>query len=176
MRPKRRASLQVEPMESRSLLSSVAPIPHAAAGEVSTRIFPTPLFIAGEVRGRALVQHGIPDVGDLYRLRGFGHVSPMGPVNAQGFIQTTSLTGRAIGTVTLSNRFGMVEMRINGRQTTNTPSPEVYNFEVSRATGRYARLGGTGGFIELAVGRAGRGGQASFRMGINLNPVMLFSR
>ncbi len=175
MRTTRRASIQVEPIESRSLLSTVAPMPQAVAGEISTRIFPPPLLLTGEVRGTASVHRGIPDVGNMYQLRGTGRVGPMGQVSARGFIQTTSLTGQPIGTVTLSNRFGMVEMKITGRPFTNSASSfEEFRFAVTRATGRYAGLGGTDGFIELAVGRAGRGGQAYFRMGIN--PVILFSR
>ncbi len=174
MRTTRRARIQVEPIESRNLLSTFAQIPRAVAGVVSPQIAPPPLMITGQVRGTASVRHGLPDAGDMYTLRGKGRVEPLGQVNARGFLQTTSLTGRPIGTVTLSNRFGMVEMNITGRPTTNdATSPGVFNFQVSRATGRFARLGGTGGFIELVVGRTGRGGSASFRMDVNLNPFVI---
>lgn len=175
MRRIRRATFRVEPVEPRHLLSTLAPVPPAVAGEVSTRIFPPPLLLTGEVRGTAWVRRGIPDVGTLYMLSGAGRVSPLGQVNAQGFIQTTSLTGQPLGTVTLSNRFGAVQLRVTGRPpTAGMTAPEVFTFEVTRATGQFARLAGTGGVMELAVGRVGRSGLATFRLGIN--PVIILSR
>ena len=166
-------------MESRNLLSTVAPNPGAVAvavaGRISTQIYPPPFLLTGVVRGTASVQHGIPDVGDLYTLRGTGRVGPMGQVNARGHIQTTSLTGRPIGTVELSNRFGLVEMKITGRPTTNgATSPGVFNFQVTRATGHFVHLNRTGGVIEVAAGRTGRGGVATFHM--DINPVVIQSR
>jgi hypothetical protein len=175
MRRTRHASLHVEPVESRNLLGTLAPAPQAVAGEVSASTFPAGPLLTGEVRGTSLVRRGVPDAGDIYTLRGAGRVGPLGQVDARGVLQTTSLTGQPTGTVTLSNRFGVVEVRITGRPTTGgATSTETFNFEVTRATGRYARLGGTGGVIELAVGRTGSGGLANFRMGIN--PVDILAR
>lgn len=175
MRATRQASLQVEPIEARVLLSTAASVRHAAAAEVSPLIYPPPLLVTGEARGMALVRRGVPDVGDHYTLRGTGRVGPLGLVNVQGTIQTTSLNGQPIGSVTLSNRYGVVEMRITGRAGANGGAqPGSFNFEVTRATGRHANLAGTGGVIELAVGNAGRNGLANFRMGIN--PVVILSR
>lgn len=175
MTKSRRASVQVEPIEPRRLLSSLAPATRAVAGEVSVRVFPPPLLLTGEVRGTAVVRRGIPDVGTMYTLRGSGRVGPMGQVNAQGFLQTTSLSGRPLGTVTLANRFGAVQMKVTGLPTTaDGTTTQVFNFEVTRATGRYARLAGTGGVMELTAGRTGDGGLANFRLGIN--PVVILSR
>ena len=173
MRSTRRATLHVEAVEPRHLLSTLAPpAPAPTAAHVSPLIVPAPLLLTGQVRGTALVRSGIPDAGDQYTLRGAGRVGPVGPVNLRGLVQSTSITGGPTGAVTLSNRFGSAELRVIGAPTPSDATPaKVFDFEVTRATGRFARLLGTGGVLELATGRPGRAGYATFRLGIN--PVVI---
>ncbi len=171
MRVSRHVSIQVEGFESRTLLSTAA----AAPAEVVPQIYPPPVLLNGGVRGGVLIRHGIPDAGDMYVFRGSGRVGPRGPVSAQGVIQSTSLTGDPIGSLTLSNRFGRVELRLDIRsQISSGGLPNAVSFVVARATGQFARFQGTDGVIELHTGKPGRGGVAAFEMMIN--PVMIQAR
>lgn len=174
MRSSRRVSIQVEAIESRALLSAIAPVQAHPAAEVAPQIYPPPLLLTGHVRGGGFVRHDIPDAGSMYVLQGTGRVGPMGRVSAQGVFQTTSLAGQPIGNLTLTNRFGQVELQLTGR--TGTPSsglPEEWEFTVTRATGQYAGLEGTGGNLELHV-RWAPDGSLSFRM--DINPVIILAR
>lgn len=175
MRTHRRVSPLVEAVEPRHLLSTVAPAaPAATAPQVAPLIFPAPLLLTGQVRGIALVRAGLPDAGDQYTLRGAGRVGPVGMVNLRGLVQTTSIAGQPTGVVRLSDRSGVAELRITGSPTPSDATPAtVFDFEVTRATGRFARLIGTGGVLELTMGRPGRAGFASFRLGIN--PVVILA-
>src|SRR4051794_13702159 len=100
MRTPRRARFELETFESRALMSVMIPDPTPLAGEVSTRIFPPPLLLRGNLQGRAAVRAGGPDVGNIHVVQGSGRVAPMGQVSVRGTIQSTSIAGNAIGTLT----------------------------------------------------------------------------
>lgn len=157
MRTSRRYSPRVEGIESRALLSGGA--------AVAPMIFPPPVLVSGHAQGGVVVSPDIPDVGTRYDLSGVGRMSPMGHVSVKGSIQTTSIAGRPLGTVTLANRFGSVELRITGQAGPSDSRSSAYEFTVDSATGRFKNLMGTGGTLELNVPHhVGRG---RFTMDIN---------
>jgi hypothetical protein len=174
MRASRRASIQVEAIESRALLSAIGPGPAHAAAEVAPQIYPPPLLLTGQVRGGGFARHDIPDAGSVYFLQGTGRVGPMGRVSAQGVFETTSFAGQPIGHLVLTDRHGQVELQLIGRPATSPSDlPQEWNFTVTRATGQYDHLEGTGGKLELHVGWAPNGSLA-FRM--EINPVVILAR
>jgi hypothetical protein len=135
-------------------------------------IYPPPVQVRGEASGVAIVRQDVPDAGDMYHLRGRGRISPMGNVAVRGDLQTSSITGRPIGTVTIANRLGRVELRITDGPSPATP--DAFHFEVASATGRYSQLEGTTGVLELRVGEPGPAGRARFEM--DVNPFVILSQ
>lgn len=172
MRTSRRVAPHVEGIESRVLLSTVAPSV-AAPPVVAPTIYPPPLLVTGQARGLALVRTGVPDVGNQYLLQGIGAVSPMGRVFVDASIQTSSFTGEPIGQVTITNALGSVELAITGRTPGSSGGSETFQFVVKTATGPYANLEGTGGVLELTIHPAGTDGWATFAMAIN--PIIIMS-
>lgn len=157
MRTSRRYSPRVEGIESRALLSG--------GGRVAPMIFPPPVLVSGHAQGSVVVFPSVPDVGTRYDVSGSGRMSPMGHVSVKGSIQTTSIAGRPLGTVTLANRFGSVELRITGQAGPSDSKSSSFEFTVDSATGRFTNLLGTGGTLELnAPHRVGHG---RFTMDIN---------
>lgn len=177
MKTPRRARPEVGSFESRVLMSAAIPGPSTLAAEVSTKIYPPPLLLRGSLQGRATVRAGGPDVGEISIVQGSGRVGPMGQVAVRGTIQSTSIAGQAIGTLTLQNRFGRVDIRITGQSGPSPESsrarPQPFDFVVTRATGRYASLADTGGNLGLQLGKL-QAGTRSFRM--ELNEFVILSR
>jgi hypothetical protein len=161
MRTSRRATPRVEGIESRALLSG--------APAVAPMIFPPPVLVSGHAEGAALIFPDTPDVGTRYVLLGTGEVNEMGRVFVHGELQTSSFSGRPIGTVTLENEFGSVVLEITDRP--SPAVPDAFRFVVSSATGRFAHLEGTGGVLELRV--SGAGGTGTFEM--DINPFIILS-
>jgi hypothetical protein len=145
MRAGRRIALQVEEVEPRSLMSGVA----------------MTASLAGHVQGPAAHRRGTPDEGLIYRLRGVGRLDALGPVRVAGEVNTSFLTGRFIGLMTLSNRFGKVEIEIKDSYTPR----DDFDFVVRSASGRYSQLVGEGGVLDLGIHRLGN--RARFEMDVN---------
>jgi hypothetical protein len=154
----------MEWVELRALLSG--------AVAVAPLIYPPPVLVRGHAHGAAVVHPSVPDVGTLYDLRGTGKVAPMGNVSVHGTIQTTSFTGRPIGTLTISNGSGTVRLRITDRASPETP--HSFRFTVTSATGAFTKLAGTGGVLDLKITPVGRSGAATFKM--DINPIVILSR
>jgi hypothetical protein len=73
--------------------------------------------------------------------------------------------------VTLSNRDGVVELELTRTSwRPGTAHTALYQFRVTRATGRYAALMATGGIAELSLSRVPRRGTPTFTL--NINPVL----
>jgi hypothetical protein len=161
MRAPRRATPCVEGIESKALLSGVP--------AVAPMIFPPPVLVTGHAEGAALIYPDTPDAGTRYVLLGTGEMGEMGRVFVQGEIQTSSSSGRPIGTVTLESEFGSVVLEIMDRP--SPAVPDVFLFVVSSATGRFEHLEGAGGVLELRVNAAGNTG--TFEM--DVNPFIILS-
>jgi hypothetical protein len=147
---RRRARLQFEELESRTLLSAAglaAPVKVSAA---VVRTTPPPAVLSGTITGTYVLGPSLSTTGATYQLTGSGSVGPAGAVTASAFLQALRFLspGHAGGLVTLSNARGTVVVQPSGTaQAGGVRLPATFTFRVAWGTGAYAHLnhGGTVG-------------------------------
>jgi hypothetical protein len=111
------------------------------------------VVLVGQVRGIAVNLPSNPDAGKIISLSGGGFVSHLGALSVSGKIRSTGFisTGRATGTVTLSNGLGHVKLELTGpTQPGFSPFPPTFTYKIVEATGRYKGLTGHG-HADLAI-------------------------
>jgi hypothetical protein len=99
-------------------------------------------LLAGAGQG-TYTEELVPDVGPIYNLNGTAALGVLGNVNLSGSIHATGLivTGKASGTLTLTNADGSVTIRLTGpAQKGFSPLPEKFRFTIVDATGAYKGL------------------------------------
>jgi hypothetical protein len=141
--------LQVEELEGRTLLSGTASAAQLLGPALAAQSrAPTVAHLGGTVSGQYTTGTPIPDVGTNYHLAATGKVGTLGAVTVSGSLTTPGfiLTGRAGGTLILTNAHGSVTLRLVGPVEKGFgPMPKHFSFTVDHGTGayRYFRASGT---------------------------------
>jgi hypothetical protein len=144
-RPIRRP--RVEELEARDTPSATAALIHSLPAVLSIPGHVTHPPATGMLSGNYTAPIPIPDVGKGYTLTGTGVVAGLGKVSVSGSLYSLGfiLSGRAGGTVTLSNQHGTLMFSLMGPiQPGFSALPTQFTSAITGGTGRYKNLRGTG--------------------------------
>jgi hypothetical protein len=149
----------------RSLAAPVADVTRLAAPPQQQ------LNLNGEVVGLLRITTDAPpgsaDALTTIRLVGAGQVRPLGLVAATGRLLEGGIAGFHGGTLTLSNRRGTVNLRLEERLPQPRPSGQpvnVYQFTIESGTGAYQQATGSGVAYLYGRGTASRNFTGPFRL------------
>jgi hypothetical protein len=127
-----RYRLQLEELESRTLLTGASVTASA---------------LAGTAGGTYALGPSLPTTGSTYELAGTGTVGPLGKVAVGGFLQAARYIspGHAGGVVTLSSARGTAALQLSGTSAGSSRLPAQFSFLLVSGTGAYSHLnqGGT---------------------------------
>jgi hypothetical protein len=149
----RRASIGVESLEGRSVLSTV----HAMVLPVSTALLHglNYLDLQGSAHGSPSTVVGNPDVGTTVDLQGTGKIQGLGSVKVSGMLHGTGFiaSSHVEGPLKLSNGKGSVTLQLvsPAKGGFTAPSSGTYAFSIQQATGAFAHHIGNG-TVDLVLG------------------------
>ena len=138
----------VEPLEGRSLLSSLTPA--HGGGKVSAEVLPSgpTLALPGSAHGLLHRVQGSPDVGASAGFAATGHLGGMGQVRVTGTVWGTGaiVGGEFSGEIFVSDHSGSMTLRLLGPQAASftAPASGSYAYTVVAGTGAYAQSTGHG--------------------------------
>lgn len=146
--------LQVEELDGRILLSGVTHSPQVLGPSLSSQASAAPVVqLNGSIFGQYTTGQTVPDTGTNYNLFATGKVGTLGKIAVSGSLTTPGyvITGRAGGTVTLSNTKGSITLRLVGPVENGFGAlPQHFLFTVDHGTGAYSHFQ-TSGTIDLKL-------------------------
>jgi hypothetical protein len=103
--------------------------------------------LAGKIQGAWTMLSSLPDKGTDLSLNGAGLVSPLGQVEISVMLHMPGffISGRATGTIVLSNAQGSITLQLVGPpQPGFSPPPDKFQYTITDGTGAYAGASGQG--------------------------------
>jgi hypothetical protein len=150
MREHLRRRPRVESLESMTLLSGVSAAARGAIAALLGPVAPTSghkIEPTGSVKGTYHVHITNPDIGKEFIFFGSGQVAPLKHVKLTGHITSPGFIyhGHSTGLLVLSDPNGSVTLAVTGPpQNGFTPIPDVFNFKITSASGKFKGDTGTG--------------------------------
>jgi hypothetical protein len=148
---------ELESLESVTLLSGAsAAVVGAVAALATTDASATKIHLTGTAKGSYHLSIANPDTGKEFTFLGSGRVAPLGQVTLSGTIRSPGFiaNGHSTGSLVLSTPKGSVTLELTGPpQNGTTPVPNVFSFQITKATGTFKSDTGTG-YIDLVLGPA----------------------
>lgn len=142
----RRASIGVEAMEGRVVLSTVHAMVLPTQGSLVRGV--RDLDLQGSAQGAANRVFGNPDVGTAVVVHGSGQFSGQGKMQVIGSFHGTGFLaiGNLDGTLRLSNGKGSVTLQLRGPAAPRftAPTSGTYQFSIQKGTGAFAHDIGSG--------------------------------
>jgi hypothetical protein len=149
----RRASIGVESMEGRVVLSTVHAMVLPTQGALVRGT--SYLDLQGSAQGAANRVVGSPDVGTAVMVHGSGQFPGQGKMEVSGYFHGTGFiaTGSLNGTLKLSNAKGSVTLQLQGPATPGftAPTSGTYQFSIQKGTGALAHDFGSGS-VDVVLG------------------------
>jgi hypothetical protein len=149
----RRASIGVESMEGRVVLSTVSAMVLPTQGSLVRGV--NYLYLQGSAQGSTNRVVGNPDVGTAVMIHGLAQLSSQGKMQVSGYFHGTGFiaNGGLTGTLKLSNGKGSVTLQLQGPSVPGftAPTSGTYQFTVQKGTGAFSHDIGSG-TIDVVLG------------------------
>jgi hypothetical protein len=149
----KRASIGVEALEGRTVLSTVSAMIVPNQGALVRGI--SYLYLQGTAHGTPSTVVGNPDVGTTLKLNGTSNLTVQGPMKLTGSLHGTGFiaSGRVEGTITLSNGKGSFTLQLHSPAVGGFMAPRsgTYDFTFLKGTGAFRHEVGSG-TVDLVLG------------------------